>query len=96
MIVTDNNDRCTDARLAITGTAPTPIRATQAELFLVGKSLTQTTLDEAGRLVSTEVEPESDVHATADYRKHLAGALTTRALQRAVARCHSRKDQQEK
>ena len=96
VIVTDNNDCCTDARLAITGTAPTPIRATQAESFLVGKSLTQTTLDEAGRLVSTEVEPESDVHATADYRKHLAGALTTRALQRAVERCRSRKDQREK
>ena len=76
-----------------TGTAPTPIRATQAEAFLVGKSLTQTTLDEAGRLVSTEVEPESDVHATANYRQHLAGALTTRALQRAVERCLSRKDQ---
>ena len=96
VIVTDNNDRCTDARLAITGTAPTPIRATQAESFLVGKSLTQTTLEEAGRLVSTEVEPESDVHATANYRQHLAGALTTRALQRAVERCLSRKDQREK
>lgn len=93
VIVADNNDCCTDARLAITGTAPTPIRATQAEAFLVGKSLTQTTLDEAGRLVSTEVEPESDVHATANYRQHLAGALTTRALQRAVERCLSRKDQ---
>ena len=96
VIVADNNDCCTDARLAITGTAPTPIRATQAESFLVGKSLTQTTLDEAGRLVSTEVEPESDVHATANYRQHLAGALTTRALQRAVERCLSRKDQREK
>ena len=93
VIVADNNDCCTDARLAITGTAPTPIRATQAESFLVGKSLTQTTLDEAGRLVATEVEPESDVHATANYRQHLAGALTTRALQRAVERCLSRKDQ---
>ena len=93
VIVADNNDCCTDARLAITGTAPTPIRATQAESFLVGKSLTQTTLDDAGRLVSTEVEPESDVHATANYRQHLAGALTTRALQRAVERCLSRKDQ---
>ena len=96
VIVADNNDCCTDARLAITGTAPTPIRATQAESFLVGKSLTQTTLDEAGRLVATEVEPESDVHATANYRQHLAGALTTRALQRAVERCLSRKDQREK
>ncbi len=96
VIVADNNDCCADARLAITGTAPTPIRATQAESFLVGKSLTQTTLDEAGRLVATEVEPESDVHATANYRQHLAGALTTRALQRAVERCLSRKDQREK
>ena len=96
VIVADNNDCCTDARLAITGTAPTPIRATQAESFLVGKSLKQTTLDEAGRLVATEVEPESDVHATANYRQHLAGALTTRALQRAVERCLSRKDQREK
>jgi carbon-monoxide dehydrogenase medium subunit len=38
----------------------------------------------AGRLVGAAVNPEPDIHATAEYRRHLAEALTVRALRAAA------------
>jgi carbon-monoxide dehydrogenase medium subunit len=40
----------------------------------------------AGELARAQVEPEPDIHATADYRRHLAAVLTTRALREAAGR----------
>ena len=34
-------------------------------------------------LVDTQIDPEDDIHATADYRRHLAHVLTERALREA-------------
>lgn len=42
--------------------------------------------DAAGEIVREAVDPETDIHATADYRRHLAGVLTTRAFRIALAR----------
>jgi carbon-monoxide dehydrogenase medium subunit len=39
----------------------------------------------AGRLVEAQVEPEPDIHASADYRRHLAGVLTRRVVRQANA-----------
>ena len=44
----------------------------------------------AGRLAAERVSPGSDIHATADYRRHLAGVLTRRALGAALARAKER------
>ncbi len=46
----------------------------------------------AGRLAMARVRPASDIHATADYRRHLAGVLTQRALADAVAHARGRAD----
>jgi aerobic carbon-monoxide dehydrogenase medium subunit len=40
----------------------------------------------AGRLAQSRLDPEPDIHATASYRRHLAGVLTARALRAAAAR----------
>lgn len=82
----DGKNRCAEARLAISGAAPTPVRATAAEQFLKGQELTAKTLKEAGRRAAEHVDPDSDLHASAEYRRHLAAVLTTRALARAVER----------
>jgi aerobic carbon-monoxide dehydrogenase medium subunit len=41
-------------------------------------------------LVRAQLDPEPDIHATAEYRRHLAGVLTVRALREAVAEARQR------
>ena len=86
MIEIDAAGQCAKARLAVAGAGGTPMRASRAEEFLLGQPLTVPVLEEAGRLVSQQVEPEADLHASEDFRRHLAGTMATRALVRAAAR----------
>jgi carbon-monoxide dehydrogenase medium subunit len=74
------------AGLALTGVGPTPIRPEAAEASLVGEQPSEATFAAASAEVSRFVEPESDLHATAAYRRHLAGVLVRRALTTASRR----------
>ena len=67
-------------RIALGAVAPTPMRATEAEKYLVGKEANEDVIDEAVRIVAGEVRPISDVRASAEYRKDMAHILTKRAL----------------
>jgi carbon-monoxide dehydrogenase medium subunit len=51
------------------------MRAKQAEELLRGKKITDPLLKEAGEIASTETEPISDIHASAEYRKELVKVL---------------------
>lgn len=75
-----------DARIALAGVGPAPVRAREAEEVLRGERPGPAPLAEAARRVQASVAPESDVHATAEYRRHLAGVLTRRALEWAWVR----------
>jgi CO/xanthine dehydrogenase FAD-binding subunit len=77
---------CTRCTLALTGAGPTPIVPREAAGALVGVTPTPDAIAEVGRRVSAIVRPESDLHASSDYRTHLAGVLTERALARCVER----------
>jgi CO/xanthine dehydrogenase FAD-binding subunit len=74
------------ARIALTGVGPVPVRVTAAEALLIGNTLEPNL---AGRVIEAAraaIAPESDLHASADYRRHLAGVLTGRALDAAWQR----------
>jgi carbon-monoxide dehydrogenase medium subunit len=71
-----------DARLALIGVADRPVRARAAEAALRGRQPTDEVLREAAHAVDGEIDPVSDVHASADYRRHLAKVLVGRALAR--------------
>lgn len=75
-----------EARLGLAGVGPVPVRAREAEALLRGARPAADLLAEAGRRVQAALEPDSDVHATADYRRHLAGVLVRRALTLALER----------
>ena len=74
------------ARLALTGVGATPVRVPSAEERLRGEHPSEGLFREAARLVARDVEPEGDIHASAKYRRHVAGILTLRALERALER----------
>jgi aerobic carbon-monoxide dehydrogenase medium subunit len=74
-----------DARLAFFGVAATPVRATTAEAALHGQPPTDFTLAAAAALACEWLSPSADIHASANYRTHLAGVLTHRALSMAAS-----------
>jgi CO/xanthine dehydrogenase FAD-binding subunit len=68
------------ARLALTGVGPTPLRVPEAEDLLIGRALDPELTGRIVGAVRVAVAPETDLHASSDYRRHLAGVLTGRAL----------------
>jgi carbon-monoxide dehydrogenase medium subunit len=85
-VVTLAGDRIGGARLALTGVGDRPVRARDAEARLAGESLTPAVLGDAVEAVRQAIEPGGDIHATAAYRRHVAGVLVARAPRLAVAR----------
>lgn len=82
--VTLSNGLIQSARIALGAVAPTPILATEASQSLTGKAPTTETLEEAAALATRSISPISDMRGTAEYRRHVTGVLTRRALEHAV------------
>jgi CO/xanthine dehydrogenase FAD-binding subunit len=78
-----------EARIALTGVGPTPVRAAAAEALLVGHALEHGLTVRAIDAVRASIAPESDLHASSDYRRHLAGVLAGRALAAAWRRAQA-------
>jgi CO/xanthine dehydrogenase FAD-binding subunit len=74
---------CKEARIALGGVAPTPIRAADAEGVLAGQKITEALIQEAAMKAAEATEPESDYHASAEYRRDMARVFTQRALREA-------------
>jgi CO/xanthine dehydrogenase FAD-binding subunit len=83
MVVRDG-PRCRMARLATAGAGPVPLRLRAAEEILERDGLGEAAIEAAARRASELVSPDSDIHASSDYRRHLTGVLTRRALTRAL------------
>jgi CO/xanthine dehydrogenase FAD-binding subunit len=83
-IVTISGGRVAQARIAMTGVAPTPRRAATAETLLIGTRPGEAINEDVIEAVRAEAEPESDLHASADYRRHLVGVLAARAVAAAM------------
>ncbi|NTU60161.1 MAG: xanthine dehydrogenase family protein subunit M, partial [Deltaproteobacteria bacterium] len=73
-----------DARVVLASSAPTVLRAREAEAFLKGKEASDAVFAEAGKLASGASRARTSIRGSADYRKHLAGVLTKRALRKAL------------
>ncbi|HJM43731.1 MAG TPA: xanthine dehydrogenase family protein subunit M [Nitrospinota bacterium] len=74
--------KCREARIALTGVGGVPTRATETEGILRDSALSPEVLERASEAVKGEVEPPSDFHGSSDYRRHLCGVFTRRALAR--------------
>jgi carbon-monoxide dehydrogenase medium subunit len=85
-VVTLAGERVGEARLALSGVGDRPVRAREAEQLLAGEPLTAARLADAAEAVRRAIDPGGDIHATAAYRRRVAGVLATRALRQAAAR----------
>ena len=83
-MIAREGQRCTQARLATAGAGPVPLRLRAAEEILEREGLGDAAIEAAARRAAELVSPDSDIHASADYRRHLTGVLTRRALKRAL------------
>ena len=81
----DGQGRCTLARLALIGAGDGALRATAAEQALLGARIDAPAIAAAVAAATGAIEPPSDVHADADYRRRALGVLIARALAEAVA-----------
>jgi carbon-monoxide dehydrogenase medium subunit len=77
---------CKDVRIVLGNAAPKPMRAKQAEELLRGKKITDSLLQEAGEIASTEGDPISDIHASTEYRQELIKVLVKRVAKEAHSR----------
>ena len=86
LLSTDDDAKIDSVRLAVGGIDAVPILAEEAMDFLIGKELTEKVLEEAADLAIENADPDEDLHASVDYRIHLAKTLTKKAIQKAYNR----------
>ena len=76
----DDDGTCLAARLVIGAVAPAPLRATEAEQFIVGKPLSDEVIEETARLASVPVRPQNNTDMGSRYRKWMTPVFVSRAL----------------
>ena len=77
---------CESIRVGITGVASKAYRAKGVESALAGQPLDEQTIANAALQAADGIDANSDLHASADYRRHLAQVHTKRAIQAAAER----------
>jgi carbon-monoxide dehydrogenase medium subunit len=78
-----------DVAVGITGVGSAPYRASATEQALQGQAATHEVVAQAAVQAADDVEALEDVHASPDYRLHLACVYTKRALQKAIERAQT-------
>jgi aerobic carbon-monoxide dehydrogenase medium subunit len=81
-----------EAGVALSAVGLTTVHLTRAEELLRGKAPTEELFAEAGAMASEDCSPMADGRGPVDYKRHLAGVLTQRALRRATARALREED----
>jgi aerobic carbon-monoxide dehydrogenase medium subunit len=81
-----DGETITEAGLGLTAVGARHFAAAEAEEFLRGGPATEASLARAGQIAAEHCHPSSDQRGPADYKRHLAGELTTRGLRRALRR----------
>lgn len=76
------DDICVDARIMVGSVSDRPLRALDAEAYLIGSVLNEASAREAGRIAAADINARSDTHASAAFRKSITGVLIRRALLR--------------
>ncbi|KAF1070761.1 xanthine dehydrogenase family protein subunit M [Variovorax sp.] len=76
--------RLSDLRIAFFGMGNTPMRALGAETRLAGTQADESTLEAAVLSLDEDMQPDADLHSSAAAKRHLAGVLLRRAVERVL------------
>jgi carbon-monoxide dehydrogenase medium subunit len=79
-------DLCKQIRVALGAVGTTPIRALKVEKGLKGKILNDDLIVEASQLASEGVDPPSDIHGSAEYRREMTKVMAKRVIREAWRR----------
>jgi carbon-monoxide dehydrogenase medium subunit len=74
------------AGLALTAVGPSNIKATAAEASLVGRELSESSIEDAARLAAEAADPKSDLRGSADYKREMVRVFVRRGLGAAMQR----------
>ena len=87
LLTLGDEGRVSRARLGFFGVGGTAVRGGDGEATLVGQAPTPERLRAAARAAAAALQPDGDLHATAEYRRRVAAVLAERTLTDAVRRC---------
>jgi len=91
LVTLDDRRRCQQARLVFLSVGEGPVEARQAAALLKGQIPTAEVIRAAAETAAqADIDPGSDIHASADFRRHLARVLASRALTKAFDRAANR------
>ncbi len=79
-LVKVENDKFSDVRISLNAVAPTPIRAFKTERALIGMQVDIKTIENKVKRVAEEINPITDVRASAEYRREMSVILTRDAI----------------
>lgn len=86
-VLMDKEDgKARNVRIAMMGVSDTPLRLPSVEAAVEGREANPTVIAEAVAVLRDSITPSSDLNASSDYRRHLAGVLAQRALAEAWTR----------
>ena len=82
----EQGGKAANAHVAVIGVGDRPLRLTAVEAVLNGRLVDEATIAQAEAATCAAVDPQADIHASADYRRALAGTMVERALKAASLR----------
>jgi carbon-monoxide dehydrogenase medium subunit len=85
-VTLDDRGTCADAHIVLIGVDLQPVDARNAAKQIIGAQPNADAIQATAEAVDAEIDPSSDIHASTQFRRHLAKVLTRRALETALDR----------
>ena len=86
MVTLGEDGTVAESRLVFLSVGDMPVVSAAASSALLGQRPTEEALRAAAEAIEADIDPQADIHATAEYRRHLAKVLARRTLTQAVRR----------
>jgi len=90
VISLDGSGKIERAKLVYLGVGDGPVEAKSAEAALIGQTPSADAIGAAANAAQSDVDPTSDIHASADFRRHLVSVIGEQVLEQATARAGRR------